>query len=207
MSCVNTSRKSAWKLLVVLGVVLMIGAVAAPVRAQGQSFERVVKTLPGEGLVLELQSGGAVHVHGWDQNAARIRVQLDGHNWRDTQISIEPTPSGVHLRSFASNRASSTPSNNTFDIWIPRWYNLSLSSAGGPLTIEDVGGTFRGSTVEARISIERARGHAELSTGGGEINVANSDLTGSLTTADGEARLLNVSGGLRVRSGQSTNRQ
>jgi hypothetical protein len=203
MSYVNTSQEFASRLVFVFGVVLVVGSVASRIQAQGQSFERALKTTPGEALVLDLQSGGAVHVHGWDQNAARVLVQLDRHNWRDTQVSIEPTPGGVHLQCISS-RVSSAPLNNRFDIWIPHRYNLSLSSAGGQLTVEDVEGTFLGSTRGGRISIKRARGHAELSTGGGEVHVENSDLTGSVTTADGVARFLNVSGGLRVSSGKST---
>jgi len=63
----------------------MIGAVAARVSTQGQSFARVVKTLPGESLVLDLQSGGAVHLHGADEMLVRIRAHLEGHDGRSVQ--------------------------------------------------------------------------------------------------------------------------
>jgi hypothetical protein len=195
----NAQAASGWGWFVIVGVALLIASVAA--QEQNRKFERVVKTSPGEELVLDLQSGGAVNVHGWDQDTVRVRVQLDGDHWRDAQVSIDATPTGVHLQSSAASHGASTPANNRFDILVPHRYGLSLSSTGGELTIADVEGTFHGSTRGGRISIDRARGHAELSTGGGEVHVAESDLTGSVTTADGAVNVWHVSGGLHVWSG------
>jgi hypothetical protein len=191
--------ESGWGWLVVLGAALLINSVAA--QEQSRKFEREVKTSPGQELVLDIQSGGAVNVHGWDQDAVRVRVQLDGDPWHDAQVSVDSTPTGVRLLSSTGNHAPSTPANHRFDISVPHRYGISLSSAGGELTIDNVEGTFHGSTPGGRISIEHARGHAELSTGGGEVHVADSELTGSVTTADGRVNLSHVSGGLHALSG------
>jgi hypothetical protein len=168
------------------------------VHAQSQSFEQVVKTSPGGELTLDLESGGSVNLHGWAQNTVRVRAHLAGRDWRDTQVTAEATPRGVRVHSWLNVEHASSSTSHTFDIWVPRRYDLTLSSAGGRLTIADVEGTFRGALGGGMITIERARGRAELSTGGGAIHVADSDLAGSVTTGGGSVSLRRVTGGLRA---------
>ncbi len=165
--------------------------------AWAQSFEQTVAATPGGEMNLDLLSGGAVEIHGWDENSVTLRVhQCDE---RKTQVTLERTSGGVVLRAQPASGKRALV-NCRFDVWVPRQYNLSIDSAGGELLMSDMEGNFRGKTRGGRIFISRSRGYAELFTGGGEVRVADSELSGSVTTAKGIAELSNVHGDVQVSS-------
>jgi hypothetical protein len=172
-------------------------------RATGpaRQFEQLLQATSGDELNVDIQTGGAVHVQGWEQNAVRVEARLNLTGWRETQVSLEPAPGGVHLLSRKlANSIFKAPFNHKFNIWVPRRYDVCLHSAGGQLTIADMEGTFRGSTAGGRITLRRARGRAELSTQQGEIQVIDSNLTGSIVTEKGPVRLWHVDGDLQASS-------
>ena len=167
----------------------------------GRHFEQSVQATSGDELNVDIQTGGAVHVQGWDQDAVRVQAQLNLTGWRETQVSVEQAPGGVHLLSRKiADSIFKGPFNHTFKIWAPRRYNVRLNSAGGQLTISDMEGTFRGFSAGGRIALKRARGHAELTTRKGEIQVIDSSLTGSIVTENGPVRLWHVGGDLHASS-------
>jgi hypothetical protein len=167
-------------------------------RARMQPFEETVTATPGEEISLDLQSGGAIQIHGWDQNSVRVRIDPfdDG---KKAKITLEKTSGGVLVRAQPTS-GENIPVNYHFEVWVPRKYNLSINSAGGELLISDVEGNFRGKTRGGRIFISHSRGHTELSTGGGEVRLTDCDLSGSVTTAKGITQVSNVHGGVQVSS-------
>ncbi len=173
-------------------------AVAA---SPARQFDQVVQATSGDELNVDIQTGGAVHVQGWDQDAVRVEARLNLTGWRETQVLLEPAPGGVHLHARKiADSLFKTPFNHTFNIWVPRRYDVCWHSAGGQLTIADMEGTFRGSTAGGRIMLNRTRGRAELSTRAGEIQVICSSLTGSVVTEKGPIRLWQVEGDLQASS-------
>jgi hypothetical protein len=69
------------------------------------------------------------------------------------------------------------------------------------VTIVDLEGEFRGSTGGGGFVIERSRGRANLTTGGGDIRVDDVDMDGTVSTGGGMITLSRVRGGLRGSSG------
>ena len=202
MSRLRSLFKSTAILFFVLSGAFLIGTGSArPLYAQDSTFERTMKTLPGEDLTLDILSGGAVHVRGWDHNSVQVRAYLSRSNRRYTQITLEAKPGGILLQSRLNpGKTLSGPANLRFEVWVPLKYNLSISSTGGELLISDVDGMFHGATAGGRIFIDHSRGRVELFTGGGEVRVSNSDLTGSVTTAKGLTAVSKVNGDVQVSS-------
>ena len=164
-------------------------------------FEKTIDAASGEKLTLDLRSGGAITIHGWDEPRIRVVGRLAGRNWRDTRVSLERVNGGIRLRSDLEPMREQSSTSHEFEIWAPRHTNVQLSSAGGSLAINDLEGEFRGHTGGGGITIENATGSASLSTGGGEVSIASSRLSGTVTTGGGELRVTNVTGGLRGSSG------
>jgi beta-lactamase regulating signal transducer with metallopeptidase domain/DUF4097 and DUF4098 domain-containing protein YvlB len=165
------------------------------------TFERTLDARSGARLVLDLETGGAVTVHGWDEPRALLRVRLAGPNWRDTRVDFERVEAGVRLHSDFAGYRGTTRTNHEFELWVPRQSDIELSSAGGSLSIDDLDGRFSGHTGGGEIDIRGAKGRSTLSTGGGDVSVTASDLRGTVSTGGGSVVLSKVTGGLRGSSG------
>ncbi|MDQ6691083.1 MAG: hypothetical protein M3Z18_11295 [Gemmatimonadota bacterium] len=196
-------------------VLLPLAAFRAVPRSDPQGKEAVVESeLPadttfqlsapaqnGGTLRLDLRTGGTVVILGWDKPQVAVRAGLGGRDWRETRVSLEPSGTGARLESRYSVSRSNQNSRNAFEINVPRNFNVSISSAGGALSITGVNGVFTGQTGGGEISIDRSSGQAHLRTGGGDIKVSNSQMNGSVSTGGGVVRMENVTGDLNGATG------
>ena len=164
-------------------------------------FDRTVDVRSGETLVMDLTTGAALTITGWDQERVRVNGRLGGRDWRDTEVTLDRTRSGARLSTRYTGSSRSHSTSHHFDIQVPRRFNIRVSSGGGAISISGVQGEFTGSTGGGGILIERAGGHAELATGGGAVRVADSNLSGMVSTGGGSVLIQRVQGGLRGSSG------
>lgn len=169
--------------------------------AAGPVVERSVDAAPGEQLDLDLESGAAVDIQGWDEPRVLVRARLGGRDGADTRVTVERQAGGVKVRLFFPPQRISRSTSNELEIHVPRRFDLDLSSSGGDLRMKDVEGTFRGSTGGGELVLARLNGEAHLSTGGGGIRVTDCDLAGSVSTGGGPVLLSRVRGGLTGSSG------
>ena len=176
-------------------------AVATTVQRADSVFDTTIEASSGGRVVLDLDTGGEVVIHGWDEPRVRVRVRLAGTNWRDTRVALGRVSGGVRLSSEFNRELRTMSTDHEFELWIPKQSDIELSSAGGRLSMEDVEGRFRGSTGGGEIDIRRASGRSSLSTGGGNVMVTQSNLSGTVSTGGGSVTLSQVTGGLRGSSG------
>jgi beta-lactamase regulating signal transducer with metallopeptidase domain len=167
--------------------VSMVPAVIAQavVPVADSTFEQTISAAPGERLVLELSTGGEIVVQGWDEPRVRLRAALSGRNWRETRVTLDRLGGSVRLRSRFERDLAETSTSHRFELWVPRRFDIQLSSSGGGVSIRDVSGDFRGHTGGGVIEIEGASGRAALSTGGGNIVVEGSNLAGWVSSGSG----------------------
>jgi hypothetical protein len=154
--------------------------------------------------VLKLETGGNIVITGWDRPQVAVRASLGGRDWRDTRVQLEPTGSGARLESDWSGRSNNRSTRHSFEISVPRKYNVRIESSGGSVSIIGVDGSFTGTTGGGEIDIQEASGDVDLRTGGGEIHVADSRLNGNVSTGGGTVRMDNVTGDLSGDSGGGT---
>ena len=154
----------------------------------------------GGTLTLDLKTGAGVRITGTDENRVRMRAELGGRSWRDTDIAL--LGDGGNARITSRYRIDgNTSSSHRITISVPHRYNVRIQSSGGEIVLRDIEGSFAGSTGGGEIDIANASGQASLTTGGGEISVKNSRLSGSVGTGGGSVLIQGVSGGLRGSSG------
>jgi len=163
--------------------------------------EKSLSATPGGLLELDLETGGAVEIQGWDRREVSVRSRLAGSDWRGSRVEVTSRANGVRVHCFQADRATSYTTSHEFQIRVPSAYDVRLRSAGGDVAIADVSGSFRGSTGGGHLQLERDRGQANLTTGGGDIEVSDSHLAGAVMTGGGTVRLSRVRGGLRGSSG------
>jgi beta-lactamase regulating signal transducer with metallopeptidase domain/DUF4097 and DUF4098 domain-containing protein YvlB len=164
-------------------------------------FEQSVEAKPGGVLELDLESGGSVEIHAWDELRVAVRARLSGRNWRDSRVSLERSERGAVLRAWQEVERNSSSTSHAFQIQVPRKYDVRIRSAGGDVTIVGLDGRFSGHTGGGSITIERANGEATISTGGGTIRVSESNLSGRVSTGGGMVTISRVRGPLSATSG------
>jgi beta-lactamase regulating signal transducer with metallopeptidase domain len=164
-------------------------------------FDRTLPAKAGETLILNLDSGGSIHVSGWNEPQVSVRVRLGGQDWRDTEIEFERDGADLLLHSYQAVDRGSSSTSHHFEIRVPRRFNLEIQSAGGEIDLEDLEGDFSGNTGGGRVSIRKVEGRTKITTGGGEIEVIDSNLDGRVSTGGGMVKLSRVRGGLRGSSG------
>ncbi|NOT07575.1 MAG: hypothetical protein HOP28_05130 [Gemmatimonadales bacterium] len=171
--------------------------------ATGDStLDRIFQAPPGGELEIDLETGGDVMVTGWDRAQVEVRAHLSGRDWRGTEVSVEGTRRGARLHAWQNGKGQNIRTSHAFEIRVPESFDLRISSAGGPLALRDLRGTFTGHTGGGGFTVERVRGQMALSTGGGDILVSDSDLRGRVSTGGGTVKLSNArSGGLVGSSG------
>jgi beta-lactamase regulating signal transducer with metallopeptidase domain len=174
---------------------------AGPI-ALDSMFEHSVAAGPGGKLTIRLiPSGGNVTILGWDAPRIEVHGKLGGRNGPETQVSLTEVAGGAELLATYPGKERQTSFSNSFDIRVPRRYDVDIKSAGGMISITDVQGTFSGSTGGGDIKVTRAKGSMHLATGGGEVTVTNSDLHGLVSTGGGHVGFEGVAGGLVGSSG------
>ena len=152
-------------------------------------------------LTLDLKTGGEVTITGWDKPQVFVSASLGGRDWRETEVSLQPLDGGARLESAYRVRSNAQSSRHSFEINVPRNYNVRISSAGGALSITGVDGTFTGLTGGGEINIQKANGEVDISTGGGKVHVSNSRLNGNVSTGGGIVTIEGVTGNLTGQSG------
>ena len=174
----------------------------ASATSDDSTFESSVAAKSGGTLVLDLnRTGGGVTITGWDQPTVYVKGRLAGRNWRETRVTLEPANGGAVLRSVYIGSASNTSFSHSFNIHVPRNFNVRVKSAGGGIIITGVTGSFTGTTGGGEINFRDLHGEASLHTGGGNISVTGSNLRGSVTTGGGEVTITGGSGELMTGEG------
>jgi len=173
----------------------------AIVKETDSTFEQTIDARSGGTLTLDFtRSGATVTITGWDREHVLVRGILGGRSWRETKTTIQPADGGVLLRNEYIGTAGNTSFSHSFDIRVPRSFNVRLRSAGGGLSVTGVNGSFTGMTGGGEIRFLNASGEADLQTGGGDISVINSSLKGSVRTGGGT---VNINGGGKELAGIS----
>ena len=176
---------------------------AAPARASlfDSTFQRSAPARNGGTLNIDLHTGGHVRITGWDKQEASLQASLGGPAWRTTAVTFDAVDGGVRLESRDTDRSSSQSYSHSFDLNVPRNFNVRIKSAGGGVTIAGVDGIFTGTTGGGEIEIRKANGKANIKTGGGEIRVSDSRLSGSVSTGGGKVLIERVDGDFSGYSG------
>jgi hypothetical protein len=182
---------------------LSAGSTVSPKAASAAdtTFQLSVPARSAGTLTLDLKTGGAVIIKGWDKSEVFVRASLGGRDWRETEVSLQPLDGGARLESAYRVRSNAQSSRHSFEINVPRNYNVRISSAGGALSITGVDGTFTGLTGGGEINIQKANGEVDISTGGGKVHVSNSRLNGNVSTGGGIVTIEGVTGNLTGKSG------
>jgi Putative adhesin len=160
---------------------------------------------------------GNVTIHAANSSNVSYRVHLEADaSQKDAQqlvkefkVSSMQLPGGVVLKGQSGGKECSGRLWVTMDVYVPATYSLEVSTGGGNIVTDDVGGRATLTTTGGNITTGNIRGSAHLQTRGGHILVKN--VAGDLTaetggghiaagTVGGNAWLHTIGGHIRVTS-------
>jgi hypothetical protein len=167
---------------------------------RGSDINKEFPVKSGQKLEMDLKSGGAIYITGWNQEKVTVKVDLGGRKASDVRIDVDETTTGVAITSDYERRRRNRSSDLEFHINVPEKFDLDLSTAGGEITIDNVEGAIEGTTMGGELNFTRLKGTIDFKTMGGGIKLTNSDIDGEVKTNGGSVVLRDVIGNVNGHS-------
>ena len=161
------------------------------------------QTIPAAGGVLNVdgRTNGGVSVRGWDRAEILVRAQVQ--TWAKTdeeargladQVSVEVNGNSIRSNGPTSQGRDRKGWAVSFEVFVPRSYDLSLKAHNGGISVRDVQGRIEFETTNGGVSLARLAGEVRGTTTNGGINLT---LDGSQWNGSGvDVRTTN--GGVKV---------
>jgi hypothetical protein len=215
----NISARIAWSFAATLfatGMLISAGASTRDkARATKNSGQRLTAELNGsvvshDGQHLHFSTDlGNIVIHSQNSSNVDYKVHLETDaSQKDAKLLLSrfavdahATPDGVSLRGKSSGRQNSGRLWVTFEISVPKSYNLEVSTGGGNIETDDVNGRVSLATSGGNLVAGNIGGSARLETDGGHISVKA--VKGELVAVTGGGHITTgaVGGNAALRSG------
>lgn len=157
-------------------------------------IQREFKVTRGEKLEVNLKSGGAIEISGWEQDIVSIKAYLKGANLTENDLKFIKTDAGLTVESRGAERQGKALG---LKIQAPIKFNLDLKTMGGGITIRHIDGKIEGRTMSGELTLTALKGEIDLKTMGGDIVLRDSNIDGRLKTMGGRVLFENVVGDIK----------
>jgi len=199
-------------------ILIAIAILSSANPAYAGRIEKEFDIARGKKLTLELDTGGAVYISGWDKDKVGVKIHVFGIDENEYEIDFDAGSSAIIISSDYKGwlkKRDRRGGNFEFDIKVPGAFNIDIETMGGEVSIADVEGKITGKTMGGaldfknikgdvdfetmggEIKVERATGILNLETKGGNITVVDSKADGKVTTFGGKILIENVEGNLK----------
>jgi len=136
------------------------------------SFHRTY-SLPPNGHVIIQNLYGDVSILAWDRDEVLVEAtkrSSDPHRLDEAQVVVEPSSTGLSIRTQYSSADTAHPASVEYRITVPRSATLDqVKLINGGLWISGLSGAITASAVNGSIRAEKLGGFADLSTINGRL--------------------------------------
>lgn len=182
-------------------IFVLISFVFFTAASSGGDIHKELKVGPGKTLEMNLESGGDITVTGWERDAVSVDVYFKGGNEDDYRVTIDEPASGVAISSrYARRRRRTHYRNVTFEVHVPKKFDLDLESNGGDITLRGIEGNLEGTTMGGSMEFAELKGKVNFHTMGGNITLTTSEVDGEVKTNGGKVLLEDVTGNVNGHS-------
>ncbi len=177
-----------------LAVALLSGLIPSLLAAA--EFRSSIQVDSGGMLEVDI-SAGSIEIDTHDES----QVEVDARSGSAFHFELSGDGSNARLTGEASGWLGMLSSGNvSVRIKIPAEFSVDLTTAGGAIEIDDVGGDVRARTSGGKIEVEGAVGHVDLHTSGGPIQVDDVDGDVRARTSGGSVEISEVTGEVEART-------
>jgi DUF4097 and DUF4098 domain-containing protein YvlB len=133
--------------------------------------------VPAGGLItVDGKQNGGISIKGWERNDLLVRAKIESR--APTQAEADSLAQQVRIETVGLNIHAEGPAGRddyqwyvSFEIFVPRRSDLSLTAHNGGISINDVAGKINFTTLNGGVSLRRIGGAVEGSTTNGGVNV------------------------------------
>ena len=190
------------KKITILMLVLVSFAFWGFASTQDKDGEKTASFNVEKGGKLEIRVGyGNITISPWDKNEVYIRATgFDEDEMQ--QIKMKGEKNKVTVR-FKMDDDESGSNSAEFEVNVPKEFNLTLSTGGGTISIEeDINGSVDGSTGGGDIKLRNVvNGKVSLSTGGGDVKAGAIGGDVKLSTGGGNIEIDDIKGHVKSSTG------
>lgn len=166
----------------------------------GADFQKEFTTEAGKKLDVDLKTGGAITIVGWDKETVSYKGYRQGPDGEDCVLEAREGPSGVNIESHYAGPRRNRNGGVRLEVNVPRRYDIHIETMGGGVTIEHVEGILSGRTMGGPLNLSALKGKLDLLTMGGPVELKNSDVDGTVKTMGGQVMLEEVTGNVSATS-------
>ena len=182
-------------------LIALLGVCPIVLLAQsGADFQKEFTTQPGKKLDVNLKTGGAITIVGWEKNMVAYKGYREGRDGEDCVLEAEETPSGVTIKSHYATSGRDKSGGVRLEVSVPSKYDVHVETMGGEVSIASVDGSFSGRTMGGALELSKLKGNLDLLTMGGPVTLKNSDVDGKVKTMGGQVLLDEVTGDVTASS-------
>ena len=133
--------------------------------------------VPAGGVVtVDGKQNGGISIKGWERNDLLVRAKIETR--APTQAEADSLAQQVRIETAGLNIHAEGPESRddyqwyvSFEIFVPRRSDLSLTAHNGGISITEVAGKIKFETMNGGVSLRRVGGAVEGSTTNGGLNV------------------------------------
>jgi hypothetical protein len=186
--------------LLTLGALLVS---PAPLHAEiTRTVEKTFAVQPGGNFRAGTQ-GGDITIRSADINEVRIVVKqiIQASNEQEADkilkrltLTLDQTGNNVVAEAKYPNPPNGwsgnwPPVTVSFEVTVPRRFNLNLSTSGGEIAVAGVQGNVRAGTSGGDLKFDRVDGEIDAQTSGGSITLKDSKARANLSTSGGDIEI------------------
>lgn len=160
---------------------------------------RTVNVAASGALSVDGRTNGGISVHGWDRGGIQVLAMIQAN--ANSEAEAREIAKGVNIVASGSEIHAVGPSTGrheswsvSYDIYVPRQTNLTLTADNGGVSIESIAATINAETENGGLSLSDVQGDVHGRTVNGGINA---DLTGDRWVGGG-LDLRTSNGGVRL---------
>ncbi|HEX2867004.1 MAG TPA: hypothetical protein VHO03_08170 [Ignavibacteriales bacterium] len=162
-----------------------------------KTVEKEFKAAKGKTLRIDLKTGGALTIKGWDKELVNIKATIGGRDAKDCTFDFNETDNGVEITSRYTGHKRGWSTECELEIMVPDRFNLSLYTMGGTISLSNIDGEITGKTLGGALALEHLKGYLDLKTLGGAVNLTDSDVDGRVETLGGPVLMHDVKGNIK----------
>ncbi|MGE5350520.1 MAG: DUF4097 family beta strand repeat-containing protein [Acidobacteriota bacterium] len=162
-----------------------------------RTVEKEFKTSKGKTLTINLKTGGALVIKGWDKELVNVKATIGGRDAKDLKFDFNEADNGVEINSKYVGHKEGWSSDCELEIMVPDKYDISIYTMGGAVTLSNIEGRMTGKTLGGALVLDHLKGYLELKTMGGAVTLTSSDVDGRVETMGGPVIMEDVTGGVK----------
>jgi Toastrack DUF4097 len=173
-----------------------------------KNLQKTFEVAAGGSLILDTDLG-SIRIYSWDQMQVKIDVSLEFRGWDGKEITDFLGNDPIKFTQRKNTIEITGPLKNdwkknlknlavSFEVYVPKKFNLDLSTAGSSIWVNDIEGKVETRTSGGTLNLGNIDGPVLAKTSGGSINLEGCTMDADLQTSGGSILVGRMGGDVKT---------